>query len=69
MIKVPCRHRRCEEGTSENETAAEEEEEEEEEEGEGEEDIFAEKASHDMDECPALKVGRAGDTGRAVLGK
>lgn len=64
VTKVPCHHRRCEEGTSENEAAAEEEEE-----GEGEEDIFAEKASHDMDECPALKVGRAEDMGRAVLGK
>ncbi|KAB0407661.1 hypothetical protein E2I00_003847, partial [Balaenoptera physalus] len=53
---------RCEEGTSENETAAEEEEEEEEEEGEGEEDIFAEKASHDMDERPALKVDKETNT-------
>eukprot|EP00070_Physeter_catodon_P014399 XP_023971625.1 protein KIBRA [Physeter catodon] len=52
---------RCEEGTSENEAAAEEEEEEEEE-GEGEEDIFAEKASHDVDECPALKVDKETNT-------
>ncbi|XP_045855040.1 protein KIBRA isoform X1 [Meles meles] len=46
------------EETSENEAAAEEEEEEEE---EGE-DVFAEKASPDRDECPALKVDKETNT-------
>lgn len=31
--------------------------------------MFAEKASPDMDGWPALKVGRAGEVGRAVSGK
>uniref|UniRef100_A0A452VKY7 WW and C2 domain containing 1 n=1 Tax=Ursus maritimus TaxID=29073 RepID=A0A452VKY7_URSMA len=44
--------------TSENEAAEEEEEEEE----EGEEDVFAEKASSDRDECPALKVDKETNT-------
>uniref|UniRef100_A0A8C0QUQ6 WW and C2 domain containing 1 n=1 Tax=Canis lupus dingo TaxID=286419 RepID=A0A8C0QUQ6_CANLU len=43
--------------TSENEVAVEEEEEE-----EGEEDVFAEKASPDRDECPALKVDKETNT-------
>ncbi|XP_032192985.1 protein KIBRA isoform X3 [Mustela erminea] len=47
------------EETSENEAAAEEEEEEEEEEGE---DVFAEKASPDRDEGPALKVDKETNT-------
>ncbi|XP_036352888.2 protein KIBRA [Ochotona princeps] len=47
-----------EEDTSENEEAAAEEEEEE----EGEEDVFAEKVSLDMDECPALKVDKETNT-------
>lgn len=64
VTKALCHHRRYEE-TSENEAAAEEEEEEEE---EGE-DVFAEKASPDRDEGPALKVGRTRETGRSVLGK
>lgn len=67
VSKALCRHRRYEEEASENEAAAEEEDGEEEE--EGEEDVFAEKASPDMDECPASKVGRAGETRGAVLGK
>uniref|UniRef100_G1SK02 WW and C2 domain containing 1 n=1 Tax=Oryctolagus cuniculus TaxID=9986 RepID=G1SK02_RABIT len=46
-----------EEETSENEAAAEEEEEE-----EGEEDVFAEKASPDMDGYPALKVDKETNT-------
>ncbi|XP_034512654.1 protein KIBRA isoform X7 [Ailuropoda melanoleuca] len=41
--------------TSENEAAEEEEE-------EGEEDVFAEKASSDQDECPALKVDKETNT-------
>ncbi|XP_022273427.1 protein KIBRA isoform X5 [Canis lupus familiaris] len=45
------------EETSENEVAVEEEEEE-----EGEEDVFAEKASPDRDECPALKVDKETNT-------
>lgn len=61
VTKALCHHRRYDE-TSENEAAEEEEE-------EGEEDVFAEKASSDQDECPALKVGRARETGRAVLGR
>lgn len=32
---------------------------------EGEEGIPAEKTSPDVGECPALKVGRAGETGKA----
>uniref|UniRef100_A0A8D1FGS8 WW and C2 domain containing 1 n=2 Tax=Sus scrofa TaxID=9823 RepID=A0A8D1FGS8_PIG len=48
---------RYEEGTSESEAAAEEEEEE-----DGEEDVFAEKASPDMDGCPALKVDKETNT-------
>ncbi|XP_044931563.1 protein KIBRA isoform X3 [Mustela putorius furo] len=47
------------EETSENEAVAEEEEEEEEEEGE---DVFAEKASPDRDEGPALKVDKETNT-------
>ncbi|XP_036896908.1 protein KIBRA isoform X2 [Sturnira hondurensis] len=46
---------RFEEETSDNEAAAEEEE-------EGEEDIFAEKSSLDMEECPALKVDKETNT-------
>lgn len=65
VTKVLCRHRRFEEETSENEAAAAEEEGEE----EGEEDVFAEKPSPDMDACPALKVGGAGEMGGAVLRK
>lgn len=62
VTKALCHHRRYEE-TSENEVAVEEEEEE------GEEDIFAEKASPDRDECPALKVGTSRETGRTILRK
>ncbi|XP_001500247.3 protein KIBRA isoform X1 [Equus caballus] len=51
---------RYEEEASENEAAAEEEDGEEEE--EGEEDVFAEKASPDMDECPASKVDKETNT-------
>ncbi|XP_040831592.1 protein KIBRA isoform X2 [Ochotona curzoniae] len=47
-----------EEDTSENEEAAAGEEEEE----AGEEDVFAEKASLDMEECPALKVDKETNT-------
>lgn len=65
VTKVLCRHRRFEEETSENEAAAAEEEGEE----EGEEDVFAEKPLPDMDACPALKVGGAGEMGGAVLRK
>lgn len=61
VTRVLCHHRRFEEETSENEAAAEEEE--------GEEDMFSEKSSPEMDECPAVKVGRAGEMGRAILGK
>lgn len=57
VIKVLCHHRRFEEETSDNETAAEE----------GGEDAFAEKSSPDTEECPAVKVGRAGAMGRADL--
>uniref|UniRef100_A0A8C0JPP8 WW and C2 domain containing 1 n=1 Tax=Canis lupus dingo TaxID=286419 RepID=A0A8C0JPP8_CANLU len=56
VTKALCHHRRYEE-TSENEVAVEEEEEE-----EGEEDVFAEKASPDRDECPALKVDKETNT-------
>lgn len=45
---------RFEEETSENEAAAEEEE--------GEEDIFTEKSSPEMDECPAVKVDKETNT-------
>lgn len=45
---------RFEEETSENEAAAEEEE--------GEEDIFSEKSSPEMDECPAVKVDKETNT-------
>lgn len=51
---------RYQEETSENEAAAEEEEEEEGEDEEAEEDAFTEKASPDVDEFPALKVGGLG---------
>lgn len=59
VTKVLCHHRRFEEETSDNETAAEE----------GEEDVFAEKSSPDTEECPAVKVGRAGVMRRADLGE
>nr|XP_015090464.1 protein KIBRA isoform X1 [Vicugna pacos] len=49
---------RYEEETSENEAAVDEDEEEE---GE-EEDVFAEKVSPDMDECPAVKVDKETNT-------
>ncbi|KAB1259534.1 Protein KIBRA [Camelus dromedarius] len=51
---------RYEEETSENEAAVDEDEDEEEE-GE-EEDVFAEKVSPDMDECPAVKVDKETNT-------
>lgn len=59
VIKVLCHRRRFEEETSDNETAVEE----------GEEEAFAEKSSPDTEECPAVKVGRAGAMGRLTWGK